>query len=355
MFKILSINPGSTSTKVGVFIDKNPLFIEKLSHSVDEINKYKKIKDQYEYRLKNILNILKYRNLDFKSLDAVVSRGGLLKPLESGTYLINELMLEHLKESEYGEHAANLGAIIANEISSLYNIPGFIVDPIVVDELQDCARFSGISEIKRKSIFHALNQKAIAKRYARENALTYENLNLIVAHLGGGISVACHKGGRIIDVNNALNGEGPFSAERSGELPAFDLVKMCFSGHYTEDEILRKIAGKGGMVSYLNTNDMVYVLDKVESLDREYTMVYDAFIYQIGKEIGKCAVVLKGEVDSIIITGGIAYSKKVVRDIEDMVKFIARVIAYPGEDELLALVQGVLRVLNHEEKIKEYV
>ncbi len=355
MFRILAINPGSTSTKISVFEDENVIFIEKIVHSNEEISKYKKIADQYEFRLNNILDILKSKNFDLSSLNAVVARGGLLKPLESGTYLINDLMLKHLKNSEYGEHASNLAALIAYDIASMHNIPSFIVDPVVVDEMEDCARPSGLPEIDRKSIFHALNHKAVAKRYAKEKNVTYESLNLIVAHLGGGISVACHKRGKVVDVNNALNGEGPFSPERSGGLPAADLVNMCFSGKYTKEEILKKLAGKGGMVAYLNTNSLMVVEDRVNALDEKYVKIYDAFIYQIGKEVGKCAAALKGEVDSIILTGGIAYSDKVVKDIEDMVKFIANVVVYPGEDELLALTQGALRVLNKEERAKDYI
>ena len=355
MYKILVINPGSTSTKIGVFDDDVVLFIEKINHSNQKIAKYNKVTDQYEFRLKNILDILKEKRFDLSSLNAVVARGGLLKPLESGTYTINDLMIEHLKEAKYGEHASNLAALIAKEISSLYDIPAFIADPVVVDELQDSARFSGIPEIERKSIFHALNHKAVAKRYAKENDTSYEELNLIVAHLGGGISVASHKKGRVIEVNNCLNGDGPFSPERSGGLPVGDLVKLCFSGKFTEDEILGKIAGKGGMVAYLNTNNLELVMERVKSGDNEYIGVYEAFILQIGKEIGKCAAVLKGKVDCIIITGGIAYSNRVVEDIKEMVEFISPVVVYPGEDELSALCQGALRVLNREEKAKNYI
>lgn len=355
MYKILVINTGSTSTKIGFFEDENELFVEKMNHSSEEIGKYKRMTDQFEFRLNNILDILKDKGIDLSSLDAVVGRGGLLRPLESGTYNVNDLMIEQLKEAKYGEHASNLAALIAKEMASSYNIPAFIVDPVVVDELQDSARISGIPEIERKSIFHALNQKAVAKRYAKEKNVPYEDLNLIVTHLGGGISVASHKGGKAIEVNNALNGDGPFSPERSGGLPVLDLVKLCFSGKYTEDELSKLIAGKGGMVAYLNTNNVQLVMEKVEAGDPEYTRVYEAFIYQIGKEIGKCAAVLKGKVDCIIITGGIAYSNKVVEDIKEMVEFISPIVVYPGEDELLALCQGALRVLNKEEDAKDYI
>ncbi len=356
MYRLLAINPGSTSTKIGVFENEDAIFIEKVNHSTEEINMFKRVSDQFEFRLKNILEILRNRNFDLKTLDAIVARGGLLKPLESGTYNINALMISHLKNGNYGHHASNLGGIIAKELSlKLNGLPCFIVDPVVVDEMEDCARVSGLLDIERRSIFHALNQKAVAKRYAKENNIPYDKLNLIVAHMGGGISVGVHRLGRVVDVNNALDGEGPFSPERSGGLPTGDLVRLCFSGKYQEDEIIKKLSGKGGMVSYLNTNDLISVMERVKLNDKKYKRIYEAFIYQIGKEIGKCAAALKGNVDAIILTGGIAYSNEVVEGIKDMVRFISKVVVYPGEDEMLALTQGALRVLNGEEKTKEYI
>lgn len=354
MYKMLVINPGSTSTKIGVFEDEKLIFEETLRHPSEEIEKYNTIFDQFDFRKNVILKVLEEKKFDIKTLNAVVGRGGLLKPIEGGTYRVNEVMLQDLKVGVQGQHASNLGGIIANEIAKTLNIPAFIVDPVVVDELQECARISGMPEIARKSIFHALNQKAVAKRYAKENKKKYDELNLIVAHMGGGSSVGAHKNGKIIDVNNALDGEGPFSPERSGGVPIGDLVKLCYSGKYTLEEMKKKINGKGGIVAHLNTNDFRTVVEMKDAGDKKAKLIYDAFIYQIGKEIGKCAAVLHGKVDAILLTGGIAYNKAVDAAIEEMVSFIAPVVLYPGEDELLALAQGALRVMTGEEEAKEY-
>jgi len=353
-YKLLMINPGSTSTKIGVYEDENPIFVETLRHSSEEINKFAAIYDQYQFRKDVILKVLKEKNFDISALNAVVGRGGLLKFIEGGTYEVNNSMLEDLKSGLQGQHASNLGGIIANEIGKSLNIPAFIVDPVVVDEMEDVARVSGLPEIERKSIFHALNQKAVAKRYAKETGKNYNDLNLIVVHMGGGVSVGAHKAGKVVDVNNALDGEGPFSPERSGGLPVGDLIKMCFSGKYALEDMKKKITGKGGMVAYLNSNDFIEIEKKALAGEKDYKIIFDAFIYQVAKEIGKCAAVLSGKVDAVILTGGIAYSKPVVAGIKDMVSFIAPVIVYPGEDELLALAQGGLRVLKGEEKAKVY-
>ncbi|MGH4120605.1 butyrate kinase [Clostridium sp.] len=353
-YKLLMINPGSTSTKIGVYEDEKEVLVETLRHSSEEIGKFESIFEQFNFRKEVILNLLKEKNFDIKALDAIVGRGGLLKPIEGGTYAVNEAMLNDLKIGVLGQHASNLGGIIANEIAESLDIPAFIVDPVVVDEMMDVARISGMPEIERRSIFHALNQKAVAKRYAKENSKKYEDINLIVAHMGGGISVGAHKAGKVIDVNNALDGEGPFSPERSGGLPVGDLVKMCFSGKYTIEDIVKKINGKGGFVAYLNTNDAKEVEDKAEAGDEKCKLIFEAMAYQVAKEIGKCAAVLKGDVDAIILTGGIAYGKPMVSYIKERVEFICPVVVYPGEDELLALAQGGLRVLSGEEKVREY-
>lgn len=354
-YVLLIINPGSTSTKVGVYEDETPILIEVIRHQSEEIGKFATIWDQFSFRKEVILSVLKEKNFDITALDAVVGRGGLLKPMEGGTYAINEPMLEDLKAGINGHHASNLGVIIAKEIAKALGIPAFTVDPVVVDEMQEVARISGIPEIERKSIFHALNQKAVAKRYAKESGKSCNELNLIVAHMGGGISVGAHKSGRVIDVNNALDGEGPFSPERSGGLPIGDLVKMCFSGKYTYDEIRKKINGKGGCVAYLNTNDLRIVEADALNGDSRAKLIIEAMAYQTAKEIGKCAAVLEGKVDTIILTGGIAYCNMVVDYIKERVSFIAPVTVYAGEDELLALAQGGLRVLNGEEKAKVYI
>ncbi|WP_238900951.1 butyrate kinase [Clostridium sp. YIM B02500] len=353
-YKLLIINPGSTSTKISVFEDEKEVFGETIRHSSEEIGKFKHISDQQNFRTEVILKILKDNKIDIKELDAVVGRGGLLKPILSGTYNVNDNMLNDLKESIKGEHASNLGAIIANQISKSIGKSAFIVDPVVVDEMEEIARLSGVPELPRKSIFHALNQKAVAKRYARENSKNYEDVNVIVAHMGGGVSVGAHKKGKIVDVNNALDGEGAFSPERSGGVPSGDLARMCFSGKYTLEEILKKITGKGGFVAYLDTNDARVVESAALDGDPKAKMVHDAMGYQVSKEIGAAATVLNGNVDAIILTGGMAYGKPMVNLIRERVGFIAPIVIYPGEDEMLALAQGVIRVLNGEEEVKEY-
>ena len=353
-YKLLVINPGSTSTKVSVYEDEKEIFKETLRHSTEDISKFNKIIEQKNFRTEVILNILENNNIDIKVLDAVVGRGGLLRPLSSGTYKVNNKMIEDLKNNPQGEHAANLGAIIADQIAESIDKAAYVVDPVVVDEMEEIARISGIPEIPRRSFFHALNQKAVAKRYAQEKGVAYEELNLIVEHLGGGISVGVHKNGKVIDVNNTIDGEGAFSPERSGGVPAGDLARMCFSGKYTLEEVLKKITGKGGFVAYLNTNDGRVVEAAMLVGDEKTKMIHDAMGYQVSKDIGAAAAVLKGKVDGIILTGGMAYGKPIVNLIKDNVSFIAPVIVYPGEDEMLALAQGTLRVLRGEEAAKEY-
>jgi butyrate kinase len=352
--KLLIINPGSTSTKIAVYEGEKEIFEETLRHSSEEIGKFKYVVDQQSFRTDVILKILEDNKINITEMDAIVGRGGLLKPIVSGTYSVNDNMLKDLKENVQGEHASNLGAIIANEIARSINKPAFIVDPVVVDEMEDIARLSGVPELPRKSIFHALNQKAVAKRYAQENMKNYEDINVIVAHMGGGVSVGAHKNGRIIDVNNALDGEGAFSPERSGGIPSGDLARMCFSGKYTLEEILKKITGKGGFVAYLDTNDGRIVRQLASEGDMKAKLVYEAMGYQVAKDIGAAAAVLCGKVDAIILTGGIAYEKMMVDIIKEKVEFIAPITVYPGEDEMLALAQGALRVLNGQEEVKEY-
>lgn len=353
-YKQLIINPGSTSTKIGVYDDETPVIVETLRHSSDEIGQYKTIYDQLDFRKNTILEVLNKDGFNINELSSVVGRGGLLRPIEGGTYRVNEQMIEDLKVGFQGQHASNLGGIIANDIATSLNIPAFIVDPVVVDELQDVARISGLPEIERVSILHALNQKAVAKRYAKENNASYEDLNLIVVHLGGGVSVGAHQNGRIIDVSNALDGDGPFSPERTGGLPVGDLIRMCYSGDYTLEEMLKKINGKGGFVAYLGSNDAREVETRMGNGDEKAKLIYDAMAYQVSKEVGKCAAVLKGKVDAIILTGGIAYSKYFVNYVKERTSFIADMTVYPGEDELLALTQGGLRVLKGEEQAKVY-
>ncbi|WP_320046535.1 butyrate kinase [uncultured Ilyobacter sp.] len=348
-FKILAINPGSTSTKISVFKEDDEIFTETIRHSAEDIQQFKKIIDQFEFRKNIIEKILNVNHLLDEGLDAVVGRGGLLRPLSGGTYLIGDAILRDLRAGVSGEHASNLGGIIAHEIGEDFNIPSYIVDPVVVDEFEPVARISGIPEIERKSIFHALNQKAVARSYAKEIGKPYENLNLIVVHMGGGITIGSHKNGRVIDVTNALDGEGPLSSERSGALPAGDIIKMCFEKKYDQDFIKKRLVGKGGAVAYLGTNSIIEVLDLIEKGDKKAELIFDAVIYQISKEIGAFSTVLKGEVDAIILTGGMAYSEKIIDLLKERVDFIAPIKVYPGEHEMSALAQGALRILKKEE------
>ncbi len=352
--KTLVINPGSTSTKVGVFEDETLLFEETLRHPTEEIAKYPSVIDQKDFRKEIILDFLKEKNCDPKSLDVIVGRGGLLKPIPGGTYAVSDALLSDLKKGVQGQHASNLGGILAREIGDNLDIPSYIVDPVVVDELTDKARLSGIPELPRRSIFHALNQKAVARRYAKEHNTRYEDLNLIVIHMGGGVSVGAHSHGKVVDVNNVLDGEGCFSPERSGTVPVGDLVKMCFSGKYTQQEIYKKICGNGGFNAYLHTNDARVVEKMVKEDNAEAKLVQDAFYYQIAKDAGAMAAALCGKVDQIILTGGIAYDPYTREVLENYLGFIAPITVYPGEDELLALCQGALRVVTGEEEAKVY-
>ncbi|MBR3635879.1 MAG: butyrate kinase [Lachnospiraceae bacterium] len=352
--KSLIINPGSTSTKIGVFEDENLLFEETLRHSTEEIAQYATIADQKDFRKAIIMSLLKEKNFDIKSLGMVVGRGGMLKPIPGGTYAVTDDLLHDLVIGKQGQHASNLGGMLAREIGDEIGVPSFIVDPVVVDELCDVARYSGVPELPRTSVFHALNQKAVAKRYAKETGKAYDSLNLIVVHMGGGVSVGAHKNGKVIDVFNALDGDGAFSPERAGAVPVGALIKMCFSGQYTEKEIYKKFVGNGGFNAYLGTNDMRDVEKMVSEGDAKAKEIRDAFIFQVSKNIGSMSCVLKGKVDQIIVTGGIAYDKEVVAGLKEAAEWIAPFTVYPGEDELLALVQGGLRVMNKEEEACVY-
>lgn len=353
-YKLLVINPGSTSTKIAVYEDTKQIFEETLRHQTEEIQKYPTIADQLDFRKELILDVLVKNNFDIEELNAVVGRGGMLKPIEGGTYEVNPTMVEDLKLGVQGPHASNLGGILAREIADSIGGRAFIVDPVVVDELSEVAKISGHPSLPKKSKFHALNQKAVAKRYANENGKNYDDVNLIVVHMGGGVSVGAHKNGKVVDVNNALDGDGPFSPERAGTLPVGDLVKMCYSGKYTEAEVYNKIVGKGGYVAYLGVNDQREVEARMKDGDKKAELMYKSFIYQIANAIGEKAVVLDGKVDSIILTGGIAYSKPVIEEIRKKVSWIAPLTIYPGEDEMLALAEGALRILTGKEVSKIY-
>lgn len=353
-YTILVINPGSTSTKIGVYNNEQLVLEQTIRHTNEELAQYASIIDQYSFRKEAILRSLQEGGVALTELQAVCGRGGLLRPISGGTYEVNEAMLTDLKKGYAGQHASNLGGILASEIASSLGVQAFIVDPVVVDELQAVARVSGFSLIQRKSIFHALNQKAVARRFAKQVGKNYDQLNLIVTHMGGGITVGAHSGGKVIDVNNGLHGDGPFSPERAGTVPAGELVELCYSGKYYRHEIMAKLVGQGGLVGYLGTNDAVTVEKRIEKGDKDAALIYEAMAYQVAKEIGSAAVVLGGKVDGIILTGGLAYGKQYVEMIASKVRWIADVTVYPGEDELKALAEGALRVLQGEEKAKTY-
>ncbi len=352
--KILAINPGSTSTKIAVFDEEEVVFKTTVRHSTKTIGQFKSIIEQYDFRKDAILDTLDAEKIDINTLDGVVGRGGMLKPIESGTYAVNDEMVSYMKQAPRGEHASNLGCVIAKEIGDRIGVPSFIVDPVAVDEMDDIARYTGMPEINRASLFHALNQKAVALKAARDLERPYKDLNLIIAHLGGGISVGVHKKGRVVDVNNALDGDGPMSPERSGSVPLGPLYKMCFSGKYTLDEIKKKNYGKGGLVAHLGTNDGFEIEKRIKNGDEKALFIYRVMCYQIAKEIGSCATVISGAVDAIVLTGGLAYDQLLVDEISGRTKFIAPVMVYPGEDEMESLALGALRVLNGEETAKTY-
>lgn len=355
--RILAINPGSTSTKIAVFEENKEIFTKNLKHTVEELAPYPKIIDQYDFRRDAIVKELEAAKIPLSSITAVVGRGGLVKPIPGGVYRVSDALIADLKAERMGEHASNLGGFIAREMARKIGAKteAFIVDPVVVDEMEDIARISGIPELPRVSIFHALNQKAVARRYAREQGKKYEELNLIVVHMGGGISVGCHKKGRVIDVNNALDGDGPFSPERSGGVPVGQMVKLCFSGKYTIDDIKKKIKGKGGLVAYLGTNDAYEVEQRVQKGDKEAERIYRAMAYQIAKEVGALSTVLCGRVDAVILTGGVAYDKDFVGWLKERVGFLAPVIVYPGEGEMTALAEAGYYAMKGELPIQDYV
>jgi butyrate kinase len=352
---ILVINPGSTSTKLSVYRGKREVYAETLYHTAEELSAYRRITDQYPFRVRVIEELLRKNGFGDALFDAIVARGGLLHPLEGGTYRVNEKMVEELLEARYGEHASNLGAIIAWNLSRTRGIPAFIVDPVVVDEMDQIARLSGLPELPRKSIFHALNQKAAARKAAERLGRKYTEVNLIVAHLGGGITVGLHKQGRVVDVNNGLDGEGPYTPERTGTLPVGDLIRLCYSGKYTREEMLQRNRGRGGVVAYLGTNDMREVERRALAGEPQWRLVFEGMAYQVAKEICALSAVVAGKVDAIVLTGGIANSELFVSWIRERVSFLAPVFVFPGEMEMEALALGAYRVLVGEEQAKEYV
>jgi butyrate kinase len=353
--RILAINPGSTSTKFAVYFGTECKLKKTLRHSIEELSLYDDIIDQFEFRKGLIIDSLVEEGFDVDKIKFIIGRGGLTYPLKSGVYLVNNRMLEHARAGIYGQHASNLGPLIADYIA--LQIPGahaYIADPVVTDELDEIARISGHPLFERRSIFHALNQKATARIHAEKVGQNYESLNLIVAHLGGGISVGVHSGGRVIDVNNALDGEGPFSPERSGTLPVGQVIDLCFSKKYEKEEIRRMVIGEGGFVAYLGTNDAMEVETRANNGDEKAQKIQEALGYQVAKIIGEMAAVLSGKVDAILLTGGLAYNQYLTQYITSKVEFISGVFIYPGEDELEALASNALRVARGEIKPMEY-
>ncbi|HHU25976.1 MAG TPA: butyrate kinase [Bacteroidales bacterium] len=353
--RILVINPGSTSTKIAIYQQEKVIFLKTIKHPLEVLKPFKRVTDQFEYRKDMILEELRDADVHLETIDAVIGRGGLVKPIKAGVYSVNEAMRQDLMECKRGEHASNLGGLIAYDIAKrLPNAEAFIADPVVVDELDRLARYTGHPLFEKVPVFHALNQKAIARSHAKSIMRRYEEMNFIVAHLGGGITVGAHEKGRVVDVNQGLDGDGPFSPERSGSLPAGSLLKAAFSGDYTYDEMASMIVGKGGLVAYLGTNDVYIAEREAMDGDEKCKEVLEAMAYQVAKEIGAMSAVLRGEVDAILITGGIANSKWFCNLIIERVYRIAPIHFYPGQDEMGALAENALLAINGEIEVKEY-
>ena len=350
---ILVINPGSTSSKISLFSNDAKLIVDSsLNHATEDINKCENVVDQKDFRIEAIEHFFSENKIDTDEIDVVIGRGGLMKFIEGGTYAVNDRLLEDVSIGVNGQHASNLGAVIANELANKFGVEAFIVDPPVVDELMDIARVSGIKGYERKSLFHALNQKAILRRYAKEKGLDINNSNVIVAHMGGGISVGFHKNGKVVDVNNGLGGQGPFSPERSGTLSPYTVIELMKD--YDLPEVKKLITGKGGLVSLIGSNDMRDLIKLVDEGNTEAKLYLEAMAYQVAKEIASLSVVGNGKLDGIVLTGGVAYAKDLVELIKQRVEFLSEVTVYPGEDEQLALALAGMRVLDKIEEVKEY-
>ena len=351
---ILIVNPGSTSTKIGIFSKGEMRVNVSVKHDDAELRKFPTIWDQYDYRRGAIFSVLKDNGMTMDEIDAIACRGGNVKPLPGGIYRVCPKMIKDMKSGIYGGHPINVGGLVAFDLGNQFNIPVLTADPPMTDELCASARYSGIPQIERTSSFHALNQKATARRIAAELGRKYSEVNLIVTHLGGGISVGAHKKGKIIDVNNALDGDGPFSPERAGTIPAGDLVKLCFSGEYSKAEILKLLTGGGGLYAYLGTTNVIEIEKRIVAGDKEAAEVFEAMIYQVAKEIGACAAVLEGEVDAIALTGSLVYSERLLTSLKRKVSFIAPIYLNPGENEMEALADAAMRFFNKEEELSIY-
>ncbi len=354
MFKLLIINPGSTSTKIAIYEDEQPVFEQSLKHSTEELKNYDSIPDQYDFRKALILKTLKEQSIDLADIALIIARGGLIKAIPSGIYEVDDAMLFDLTVGIQGQHASNLGGLIARKIADELGIKAYIADPVVVDEMEEIAKITGVPELRRLSLFHALNQKAVSRRVARELGKSYDDCSFIVAHLGGGVSVGAHKNGRVIDVNNALLGDGPFSPERAGTVPTGQLINLCYSGFQKRD-IEKKFVGNAGLTAYLGTSDAIEINRRIDEGDSYALHIYEAMAYNIAKEIGALATVLNGEIDRIIITGGLAFDKRIVRLISDRVGFIAPIAVIPGEEEIKALAEMGLALLKGEIQARHYV
>lgn len=351
---IMIINPGSTSTKIGVYASGKMIVNESVKHADEELRKFATIWDQYDFRRDAVLKVLQENDLSMEDIDAIACRGGNVKPLPGGTYRVCAKMIADMKSGVYGAHPTNVGGLVAYDLGNQFNIPVLTANPPMTDELCTSARYSGIPQIARQSSFHALNQKATARKIADGLGKKYEKVNLIVVHLGGGISVGAHRKGRIIDVNNALDGDGPFSPERAGSLPAGDLVKLCFSGEYSKDQVLKLLTGRGGLHAYLGTTNAMEIEKRIAKGDKKAAEVYEAMAYQVAKEVGACAAVLEGEVDAIALTGSLVYSKVLLESLRKKISFIAPIHLNPGENEMEALADAAMRYFNNEEELAIY-
>lgn len=350
---ILVINSGGTSIKISVFEDKKEIFKENIGHTQEHLNDFKTVFDQYAYRKKLILDALKENNFSIRKFDCIVGRGGLMKPIEGGTYVVNDRMIEDLRNAINGEHASNLGAVLAKNIADEINVPSFVVDPVSVDEFQDISRITGISDIEKASWLHSLNHKAVCRKVAENLGGKYEDYNFIAAHLGSGISIVAHNKGKMIDGSGGRS-DGPFSPERSGGLLAYPLIELCYSGKYTHEQMVNKVSNIGGMYDYLGTKDMIEIEERIKEGDSKAKLIMDAFIYQVAKEISMYGATLYGKVDRIILTGGIAHSELVTTEVNNRVSYLAPVEIVAGEMEMKALALGAIRVLSGEEKAKNY-
>ncbi len=351
---ILAINPGSTSTKVAVFENDTKIFSRNIVHEAEELKDFAEIPDQLGYRKTMILQALEEARISLEQITAFVGRGGGLNPCQGGTYLVNGLLLEHARTCHTAKHPATLGAVLAHELAAEYGKKAYIVDPPDVDEFEPVARISGLKTVFRQSRFHALNQKEVGRRAASDLEKSYEQINLVIVHMGGGISVTAHRRGKAVDSTDTINGDGPMAPTRSGQLPAADLIALCYSGQYTSKEMGQLIVKNGGLVDHLGTSDLLEVKERIQQGDAGAALIYEALAYQIGKAVGAYATVLHGAVEAVVLTGGIARDNDLVAKIKEMIRYIAPVMVYPGEFEMEALASGVLRVLAGQEQAKEY-